>query len=129
MPIYESVCMKCNTRHEYIKSSANCYDTPECCDTKTEKRIFTSPLAQFDIAPWDSFVSPATGKVINSKSQRREDMKASGCRDWEGMATEKQIAANCKKEEAAREDAILDTAVRKSWAQLAPDKKQVMLNT
>lgn len=129
MPIYEAICMKCNTRHEYIKPSAQCYDTPECCGTKTDKRIFTSPLAQFDIAPWESFISPATGKTITSKAERRDDMKASGCRDWEGMATEKQIAANRKKEETDKAEAILDFAVRKSWSDLAPDKKQAILST
>ena len=33
--------------------------------------------------PWEPFISPATGKEIRTSGQRKEDMKASGCRDAE----------------------------------------------
>lgn len=129
MPIYESICIKCDTRHEYVSSIANCAVTPVCCGKSTEKRIFSPPTSHFDIQPWDSFVSPATGKVISSKAQRREDMKASGCRDWEGLASEKSVAAAKNKELDAKETKSLKEATAKTLAQMSPEKKKILLSS
>ena len=102
-------------------------DTPECCGQKTDKRLFTAPMARMDIAPWDAFQSPATGKTISSYAQRREDMKASGCRDWEGRKDEDHNAARQKGYEEAKSDAKLDTTVRQAWANLSPQSKAAAL--
>ncbi len=128
MPLYEAICVTCNTRHEYISSIANCSKTPLCCNKYTEKRIFSAPVSHFDIQPWDSFVSPATGKVISSKAQRREDMKAAGCRDWEGMAAEKGLAQQRTKEKEAAEDKSLTEAAHKALAAMPPEKKKILLD-
>ena len=68
-------------------------DSPYCCNIQTSKRILSAPMAQFDVQPWEAFESPATGKMITSKAERKEDMKVSGCRDWEGMKDEKAESA------------------------------------
>ncbi len=127
MPLYESICISCGTRHEYISSIADCNKTPLCCNKYTEKRIFSPPASHFDIQPWDSFVSPATGKVISSKAQRREDMKVSGCRDWEGMDSEKRQSKKIKEAQAKEEDKKLDAIVQQTWAQFPPEKKELLL--
>lgn len=127
MPIYESICTKCGTRHEYVSTISRCSDTPKCCGKKTEKRIFTAPIGQFDIQPWESYISPASGKLITSKTERREDMRATGCRQWEGMKDEKAHASRLKQEEEKKEDEKLDKEVRKAWANLDPAKKEVAL--
>lgn len=129
MPIYESLCLKCGQKHEYIRSAANYLDTPVCCGDKTEKRILTPPLATFDIQPWDSYVSPATGKLITSKAERKADMKASGCREWEGIATERKESMRLKKVDEDKMEQKLDEAAQKAWAQLEPDKKKVLLDS
>ena len=126
--IYEAVCKKCRSYHEYVKSVAECLDTPICCGEKTQKVIFSSPSVQFDVQPWESFVSPATGKMITSKAQRKEDMRESGCRDWEGLDSEKNEAARQKKYEEQKQDEALDKAVRTAWAQLPPSKKAQLLS-
>ncbi len=128
MPLYESLCLECQTRHEYISSIANCAQTPLCCNKSTEKRIFSAPMTHFDIQPWDSFVSPATGKVISSKAQRREDMKASGCREWEGMDSERKLSQQRKKDSDAAEDKALTETASKVLAQLPPDKKKILID-
>jgi len=127
VPVYEAVCLKCGAAHEYIRPVSQYMDTPECCGTKTDKRILSAPMMSPDIANWDAFESPATGKLITSKAQRREDMKASGCRDWEGMADEKAHAARQKQYAEAENDAKLDHSVRTAWAQLSPEKKAAAL--
>lgn len=122
--IYESVCMTCGAYHEYVRPSSECYETPECCGKKTEKRILTSPFGQVDIP---SYQSPATGKWITSRAERKEDLKRSGSRPWEGMETEKQEAERQKKYDEERQDKALDHAVRQAWADLSPSKKAAAL--
>jgi len=120
MPVYESVCLKCGKYHEYIRTVSNCLDTPECCGEKTDKRILSAPMGIVDIPAYES---PATGKWITSRSERKEDLKRSGCREWEGMETEKQEAARRKQYEEAAQDKALDHSVRQAWADLPPSKK------
>ena len=123
MPIYEAICLKCGKYHDYIRTVSNCLDTPECCGVKTDKRILSKPMTQMDMQPWDAFESPATGRLITSKKERMEDMRASGCRDWEGMDSEKRNAARQKQYQEVEEDNKLDSVVRQAWANLSPAKK------
>ena len=84
-------------------------------------------MMRADIAPWDAYESPATGKLITSYAERREDMKASGCRDWEGQDTERREAGKRKAEDEAKLDASIDATVRSAWANLSPSKKAAAL--
>ena len=127
MPVYESACLKCGKYHTYIRKVADYLDTPECCGVKTDKRLFSAPMMRPDIAPWDAYESPATGKFITSYAERRADMKAAGCRDWEGMDNERHQAARNKQYEESALDAKLDTTVRQAWANLSPEKKAAAL--
>lgn len=117
------MCLKCHSYHEYIRTAANCRDTPECCGAPTDKRILSAPMMRADIAPWDAYQSPATGKLITSYAERRADMAASGCRDWEGQDVERREASKRKAEDEAKLDAKLDESVRGAWASLSPAKK------
>lgn len=125
--IYEAVCLKCGRYHTYIRKVADYLDTPECCGQKTDKRLLSAPMMRADIAPWDAFVSPATGKTITSYAQRREDMKASGCRDWGGRKDEAHNAARQKGYEEDALDAKLDETVRTAWANMSPQSKAAAL--
>lgn len=127
MPIYQAVCLTCGKYHEYIRRAADCRDTPECCGTATDKRILSAPMMRADIAPWDAYESPATGKFITSYAQRREDMKASGCRDWEGQDVERREISKRQAEDEAKADAAMDATVRTAWASLSPSKKAAAL--
>ena len=127
MPTYQAVCMECSAYIEYIRTVATRHDTPHHCGVKTDKRLFTAPMMRPDIAPWDAFVSPATGKTISSYAQRREDMKASGCRDYEGRKSESENAARLKGYDDAKLDAQIDTTVRQAWANLSPQTKAAAL--
>jgi len=127
MPTYESVCLKCGAYHEYIRPVARYLETPQCCGASTSKRLLSAPMMAPDIQPWDAFESPATGKMITSKAQRREDMKASGCREWEGLENEKSNAARQKKYEEDAADEKLDATVRTVWANLPAEKKAAAL--
>jgi hypothetical protein len=80
-----------------------------------------------DIQPWDAYESPATGKCITSYAERREDMKVSGCRDYEGREAEDRNVARQKQYDDEKSDKTLDNAVRSAWGQLSPEKKAAAL--
>ena len=127
MPTYESVCLKCGKYHSYIARMKDAFNTPLCCNVKTDKRILTAPMGIMDYQPWERYESPASGKLITSKAERAKDFKATGTRPWEGMETEKQESDRHKGYEEAKEDKLLDATARKVWADLSPTKKALAL--
>jgi hypothetical protein len=120
MPVYESVCDKCGKVHDYVARIANYMDTPYCCGNKTRKIILTSPAGIVDIP---AYQSPASGKWITSRAERREDLKRTGCREWEGMESEKKEAAKVKAEIEAKDDKFIEEAVVQAWQELPERKK------
>ena len=124
MPTYNAVCRECNEVHEYYSSIAECHATPYCCGNRTEKRILTAPAGFADIP---SYESPASGKWITSRAERREDFKRTNTREWEGMASEKYESARQMKYKEEAQDKALDHTVRKAFAELPPSKKKSIL--
>ena len=122
--IYESECLQCGQRHEYIQPAARYLDTPVCCGQKTEKRLFTAPMAIVDIPAYES---PSSGKWITSRAERREDFKRTGCRPWEGKAAEQKEAGRKQAYTEAAQDKALDHTVRTAWANLPDSKKTAAL--
>ena len=128
MPTYESQCLKCNQKHEYFARISNNLDTPECCGVKTEKRIFTPSLGvKVDFPADAAYVSPASGKVIASTSERKRDFAETGTRPWEGMDNERKEAARRKENESDRQDAELTKAVEETWRNAPESQKAAIL--
>ena len=123
MPIYESICRKCGKTHEYIRTASQYLDTPECCGAKTQKVILTAPYGVVDIP---AYQSPINGKWINSRSERREDLKRNNCREWEGFEQETKVAQERAKQEEKTQDAKLEEAVVSAWHQLPTEKRKVL---
>lgn len=123
MPVYEARCNICNSVQDYYRPVADCMNTPECCGQKTQKVILTPSMGIVDIP---AYVSPVSGKMINSRSERREDLKRSNCREWEGMDQEVKVAQERKRIEEKAEDKKLEQAAVAAWNQLAPEKRQAL---
>lgn len=121
MPIYESLCGQCGKAHEYYQTSARCHETPDCCGVPTEKRIFTACFGVVDIP---AYVSPVTGKWINSRRERNEDLKATNSRPWEGMAEEKKEADRQRAYKEAEQDAKLEKCIENTLADMPVAAKE-----
>ena len=79
MPYYDFHCPACQTRQAfYHKIEDRDAAHPHCAGTM--QRIISAPFIRAEIAP---FISPASGKVINSRVQRKEDMLREGAIDNE----------------------------------------------
>lgn len=79
-----------------------------------------------DLQPWDAYESPASGKMITSRKERREDMARTNSRPWEGVAVEKQEAARHRQYIEQRQDARLHEAASRAFYQLDPKKRRAL---
>jgi len=73
-------------------------------------RIQQHPGLILDIQPWEAYESPASGRVITSKAQRREDMKRTNTRQYEGREQEeKEVKRQHAYQESALDSKMTDT--------------------
>lgn len=110
----------------WLDCNGKYYDDPEIgWRQKLEMHAFPKRTAAVYVMP--GYESPASGKWIETPRQRREDMKATGTREWEGIANERHQMERNKQYEAERQDKALDHAVRTAWQNLPDSKKQQAL--
>ena len=124
MPCYESECLQCGRRHDYIRTVAQCHDTPTCCGEPTAKRIFSAPAGFPDIPAYES---PASGRMITSRAERREDFKRTNTREWEGLAAEKSEAARQRQYAEQDLDRRVEQTIGETLAALPPSKQDAIL--
>lgn len=121
--IYDAKCLKCGTVKEYVRPIAEMHDTPKCCGKKMQKVILQAPYGVVDIP---AYQSPVTGKWINSRVQRNEDLKRNNARPWEGMEQERKVAQSRAKDEEKKADAKIEEAAVSAWHQLPVEKRRVL---
>jgi putative FmdB family regulatory protein len=80
MPLYTYTC-QCGSRDTVFAKIVSRDDPRECpqCN-RYMTRILEAPYVRPEIQP---YISPASGRVINSRDQRRDDLRRSGCIEWE----------------------------------------------
>lgn len=74
------------------------------------------------------YESPATGLWVEGRVARREDLKRSGCRPWEGISAEKAEAAKWQYEQAQRQESALNESAHRAWYALSPSKRRLLEN-
>lgn len=111
---------------KWIESNAKYYDDVHLgWEQKLEMHAF--PKRSAAVYVMQGYHSPASNRWIETPRQRREDFKATGTREWEGMANERQHSERLKAYEEERQDKSLDHAVRTAWQHLPEEKKQLAL--
>lgn len=75
--------------------------------------------AVFDDFP--AYTSPIDGRLIDGRRARREDLKRSGCRPYEGREQEAKEAAKVKAEESRQLDRLAEKMAHRAWAE-APER-------
>lgn len=104
MPVYEHLCENGHKFDRYLKLAE--LDLPQVCECGgAAKRLISPCMFSIDATNFPAYQSPTTGKWITSKVQRREDMKASNCVDYEPSMKNEQA------KRIAREDAEIDRKV------------------
>lgn len=118
MPMYDIRCTVCDERGTIFRRMSEYDDLPICsCGFKTE-RVISAPAIFADIAP---YVSPGTGKVVNSRTQQREDLARSGA-----ILSEPGLAQDIRRKRAEIVDksfAPVASAIDETVARLVSEKK------
>ena len=121
MPVYEARCEECGTVKDYYRSVDLCHVTPFCCGFQMTKVILSAPYGVVDIP---AYQSPVTGKWINSRKERTEDLKRNNSRPWEGMEQEQKEADRQRAYQEAKEDAKLEQCISETLSAMPPEKKE-----
>lgn len=76
MPLYQINCTACGYGDTIFRKIAEMDNLPACRDCGNPvKRILSAPTVH---AAFSAYVSPATGKMIESRQAQRADLRASG---------------------------------------------------
>lgn len=109
MPMYRARCVACSEQTDFFRKIADRDMLPNCSCGGVYERILTPTFISTDIEP---YISPASGKIINSRVDRRNDLKAGGYIEWEPGIKE-QVAKNRE-----RNQRQIDSVVEKTVDEL-----------
>lgn len=125
MPVYQHRCKNGHVFDVFLKIKD--YNEPQTCEcgAPSERQIVPTML-NCDMPNWDRYISPTTGKLITSYKERREDMKASGCVDYEPSM--KKVQKQKVKEGDAALDKMVDQTVEKQWETMDTSKREKLAN-
>lgn len=122
MPLYRYECRRCGREDDAFRLVDERHNGPTC-HGQVMSIVICAPAVQADLP---GYQSPTTGKWIEGRAARREDLKRSGARPYEGFAVEKREADKRKAEREAKDDAVLEKKVREAYHQLPPDKRRAL---
>jgi hypothetical protein len=114
MPFYSYCCSVCRLNESVYKKIDDRNESVLHCSAPMQ-RLITAPAILPDI---QSYISPASGKVINSRKQRTEDLLREGCIPNEpGLKEHIAARAESEKEKAFKPIAdSIDSAVSSLYA-------------
>ncbi len=122
MPMYEWVCDTCGCREDGFRAVAERHDAP-ACHGRAMSIVIGAPAVQADLP---GYQSPTTGRWIEGRAARRDDLARSHARPYEGFEAEKREAERRTAEIETRADRKLDAAVRESYHSLTPAQRRVL---
>jgi hypothetical protein len=72
------------------------------------------------------YQSPVTGLWIEGRKQRREDLKRTGSRPWEGKEQELKEASRRVAYDEQKLDRGLEDAARRAYHSMSPEKRRIL---
>ena len=84
------------------------------------------PRAPMVFGDLPEYTSPVTGLVVSGRRARREDLKRTRSRPWEGMEQESKEAARRRGYLEEKTDASLTRAAHEAFYQLPPSKREIL---
>lgn len=122
MPLYRYECARCGRQDETFNSVDNRHDGPRC-HGRGMSIVICAANVQPDIPGYES---PTTGRWIEGRAARRDDLKRSNARPYEGFEAERREARRRLQESEAKSDHKLEEAVRRNYHALSPDKRRAL---
>jgi len=123
MPTYVHLCKKGHRFDVFLRLKD--YDKPQKCKCgSASRRVIVPTMIAPDMANWDRYISPATGKLITSYKDRREDMAESGCVDYEPSLKSESVKRTQKNDEKL-EKAMDETVEREIEKMTTPQRERL----
>jgi acyl transferase domain-containing protein len=88
--------------------------------------VHSEPTGILIMADLPGYQSPVTELWVEGRAQRREDLKRTGSRPWEGLQQEKQESARQERYAEQKLDASLTRAASEAFYQLPPSKRDIL---
>lgn len=122
MPLHDYKCVNCEKfETRFVKLDHLCYTQFHYCGGRLDIVYLSPPMMSVDIP---AYQSPINGKVINSRRQRKEDLRRNGCVEWEPGFNEE--AAKREKQAEIRLDAAVDDTVEEFVTKLPVRKRELL---
>jgi hypothetical protein len=84
------------------------------------------PEGHFVMGDLPAYESPVDGRVIEGRAQRREDLRRTGCRPWEGREQETKEAQRRKAYQEQHLEKRAEEHAWRSYYQLSPEKRRIL---
>jgi len=106
------------TRRRYLQINGELVEV-----TQDYRQESNSPFVMGDLPDYES---PIDGRIISGRAQRREDLRRSGCRPWEGMDQERKEAQRRTAYIDAKLDKAAEATAWRAYYQLSPEKRRLL---
>ena len=120
-PLYEYGCPQCGVFERYLPVEE--YDQPQTCDCGEQARRILSLPTVF-VKQDCHYESPIDGRIITSRKARQEDMKRSGCVEYDPGV--KQDYHKRIVNEEKKLDKSVDETVEREISKMSPRKLEIL---
>jgi hypothetical protein len=101
-------------------------------DPKLKELVRAQPrraeALHFIQADLPGYESPITGKWIEGRRARRDDLRRHGCRPYEGREQESKVAAKARGEQERKIDQLAEKMAHRAWAEAPERVRRVFRN-
>lgn len=99
----------------------------EGCLVEIDVNARTEQHAALIVPDLPDYVSPVTGKLVSGRKQRREDLRRTNSRPWEGMDQELKESARQSAYDDKRRSERLEHVLRANYHQrLSPSQRRAI---
>ena len=97
--------------------------TKQLVEIKEAKPQEVAPKVFGDIPGYES---PVSGKWVEGRRARREDLKRTGCRPYEGRESEQRAAQQHWKDLEKRQEQSIEKAVHQAWSEASSQTRKIL---
>src|SRR4051812_41851139 len=99
---------------------------PDGTLVEVSKDYVREPSGVLIVPDLPGYQSPVTGLWVEGRAARREDLKRTGCRPYEGLDQERKEAQRQASYQDQKLDSKIHEGVSRSFYQLSPEKRELL---
>ena len=87
---------------------------------------YVAPQGHFIMGDLPAYQSPIDGRVVDGRAQRREDLRRSGSRPWEGREQEQKVAQQRVRDIEVQTERSVERSAHQAWATLSTASRRTL---